>query len=341
MGAEMVFAVSGYAVCSSLMLIINKVTVRLLPIPSTVLLCQLLTSAVATWTLGFFEVIQVDALEWRKVKPFLPVAAAFVSGIYCNIKTLQYANVETFIVFRASTPLLLSVCDWLFLGRELPSRRSWAALVVIVLGAGGYVRNDSWFDPNGYFWVGVWYANFCFDQIYIKHVCDSVKMDSNWGRVYYTNLLSSCPLLLHAVVAEYRSYLPQAFTAAPAAVDDRRAGGPPVSDAIALTRGAVAALVVSCAMGVAMSYFAFKTRNLVSATAFAVIGNACKILSVAINVAIWDQHANALGVAWLLMCLAAAYFYKPAPLRSERDGPSAGKGAPSTASAADSAASRA
>ena len=120
-----------------------------------------------------------------------------------------------------------------------------------------------------------------------------------------------------------------------------RAGGPPVSDAIALTRGAVAALVVSCAMGVAMSYFAFKTRNLVSATAFAVIGNACKILSVAINVAIWDQHANALGVAWLLMCLAAAYFYKPAPLRSERDGPSAGKGAPSTASAADSAASRA
>ena len=214
-------------------------------------------------------------------------------------------------------------------------------MLALLVGAAAYVLTDAAFVVRGYMWVGVWFVIFSFDQLYIKHAVDTVKMQSNWGRVYYTNLLSSCPLLLHAVVAEYRSYLPQAFTAAPAAVGDRRAGGPPVSDAIALTRGAVAALVVSCAMGVAMSYFAFKTRNLVSATAFAVIGNACKILSVAINVAIWDQHANALGVAWLLMCLAAAYFYKPAPLRSERDGPSAGKGAPSTASAADSAASRA
>ena len=96
-----------------------------------------------------------------------------------------------------------------------------------VLGALVYVLTDSAFHVSGYTWVCVWYFVFCFDQIYIKHVCDSVKMDSNWGRVYYTNLLSSCPLLLHAVVAEYRSYLPQAFTAAPAAVDDRRAGGPP------------------------------------------------------------------------------------------------------------------
>ena len=161
MGAEMVFAVCGYAVCSSLMLIINKVTVRLLPIPSTVLLCQLLTSAVATWTLGFFEVIQVDALEWRKVKPFLPVAAAFVSGIYCNIKTLQYANVETFIVFRASTPLLLSVCDWLFLGRELPDRRSACALLGLLATVIGYILTDAHFVVRGYAWVAVWYAIFC------------------------------------------------------------------------------------------------------------------------------------------------------------------------------------
>ena len=209
------------------MLIINKV-VRLLPIPSTVLLCQLLTSAVATWTLGFFEVIQVDALEWRKVKPFLPVAAAFVSGIYCNIKTLQYANVETFIVFRASTPLLLSVCDWLFLGARAPvaplvgrARRHRARRNC------HYVRNDSWFDPNGYFWVGVWYAFFCFDQIYIKHVCDSVKMDSNWGRVYYTCSRRVRCSSTRSSPPSTEDYLPQAFTAAPAAVDDRRAGVSP------------------------------------------------------------------------------------------------------------------
>jgi syndecan 4 len=42
---------------------------------------------------------------------------------------LQFANVETFVVFRASTPIVISLCDWLFLGRELPDRRSACALV--------------------------------------------------------------------------------------------------------------------------------------------------------------------------------------------------------------------
>ena len=32
-------------------------------------------------------------------------------------------------------------------------------------------------------------------QVYIKHAVDNVKMDSNWGRVFYTNLLASVPLI--------------------------------------------------------------------------------------------------------------------------------------------------
>ena len=86
---------------------------------------------------------------------------AFLACIFANIKTLQYCNVETFIVFRASTPVVIGaalaltltlaaplcrlhlhgharpippslltlllatgVADWLFLGRELPNARS-------------------------------------------------------------------------------------------------------------------------------------------------------------------------------------------------------------------------
>lgn len=33
----------------------------------------------------------------------------------------------------------------------------------------------------------------CPAQLYIKHACDTVKVDSNWGRVFYTNLWSSVP----------------------------------------------------------------------------------------------------------------------------------------------------
>ena len=83
------------------------------------------------------------------------MSVAFLACIFANIKTLQYCNVETFIVFRASTPVVIGaapptaplpphlhertrpaplspltpplvagVADWLFLGRELPNMRS-------------------------------------------------------------------------------------------------------------------------------------------------------------------------------------------------------------------------
>ena len=75
-------------------------------------------------------------------------------------------------------------------------------------------------------------------------------------------------------------------------------------------------LSVSCLLGVAMSYFAFLCRAAVSATSFTVIGNVCKVLTVLINVFIWDKHASKEGLAFLFCCLAAAYFYKQAPMRS-------------------------
>ena len=35
------------------------------------------------------------------MKPYLLYIGMFVSTIYCNMKALQYSNVETLIVFRA------------------------------------------------------------------------------------------------------------------------------------------------------------------------------------------------------------------------------------------------
>ena len=65
-----------------------------------------------------------------------------------------------------------------------------------------------------------------------------------------------------------------------------------------------------------MSYFAFLCRAQVSATHFTVIGNVCKVLTVLINICIWDKHASSQGVFYLFVCLVAAFFYKPSPLRA-------------------------
>lgn len=49
-------------------------------------------------------------------------------------------------MFRSSTPLVIALLDYAFLGRELPSLRSWASLLLLLVGAFGYVMYDANFE---------------------------------------------------------------------------------------------------------------------------------------------------------------------------------------------------
>jgi len=290
--ASTAFAVAGYAACSSLMLIVNKLAVHLLPAPSFVLLAQVTCSWASVKLCGVLGLIDVDELEWPKAKGFFFVSVAFLACIFANIKILQYCNVETFIVFRASTPMVIGIADWVFLGRELPNCRSVLAMLFLIAGACLYVYFDAAFVVQGYIWVGVWYLIFSFDQLYIKHAVDNVQVRSNWGRVFYTNLWASLILLGMTAYLEPHVLLKMRWGFRP-----------------------LCALGVSCAAGVFMSYFAFLCRAAVSATSFTVIGNVCKILTVLINISIWDHHASPLGISCLFVCLGSAAIYQQAPLR--------------------------
>mmetsp|Transcript_47761 Transcript_47761/g.91320 ORF Transcript_47761/g.91320 Transcript_47761/m.91320 type:complete len:328 (-) Transcript_47761:646-1629(-) len=289
---QVAIAICFYAACSSTMLVINKLAVHFLPAPAIVLFFQLLSSAIAVVVADSAGWVKSEKLEWGKVKSFSIVALAFLGAIFTNMKTLQYANVETFIVFRSSTPIVISVLDYVFLGRELPTARSWLSLILLLFGAIGYVVTDSDFAVRAYVWVALWFIVFAFDQVYIKYVCDTVPMTS-WGRVYYTNLLSLAPVtILGLAFQEHRL------------ISDFTWTGP-----------SVYALLLSCACGVGMSYSAFWLRSLVSATSFTVVGIVCKIATVVVNLLIWDKHASPAGLAALSVCLFAGSIYQQAPMR--------------------------
>lgn len=101
---------------------------------------------------------------------------------------------------------------------------------------------------GGFAFDSVWYVVFSFDQVYIKHACDSISM-TTWGRVYYTNLMAAVPLLFtivahgeHELLREYEWTMP-----------------------------AVVSYALSCAIGTGIAYFAFLARAAISATAFTVV----------------------------------------------------------------------
>ena len=278
--------------CSATLLISNKYAVYKVAAPSFILFSQLMGTALVVKAFAAAGKIECDALEKEKVTKFLPVALIFLSTIFTNIKSLQYANVETFMVFRFSTPLVVSIADYLFLGRQLPNPRSWACLVALLVGAFGYAQTDSAFHVKGYTFCAIWYAIFCMDQIYLKHITNTVKM-SNWSRVFYSNFLAACPLVFTFVndADEIEALKNMSFSAG-------------------------VAVFISVALGVGMSYFAWSARSLLSAASFTVVGNVCKVLTIVINVSLWDKHASAFGICCLMFCLVAAYFYQQAPMRA-------------------------
>lgn len=258
-----------------------------------ILLLQLAFAAITVKLCVLFGALEAERLRWRLVQPFLLIIAGFLGTLFANIKVLMYSNVETFITFRSSTPLVLSVCEYFCLGRELPRGRSVISLVLLLVSCAGYTHYDKGFKLEAYGWLGVWYFFCIFETSYVKYMCDSVVM-TNWGRVYYTNLLSAAVLTAifpfcseeHKFLMHYDFKPPQ-----------------------------VMLLLLSCIMGVCMSHASYLLRSNISATASVVVGIVCKLGSVLINLAMWDQHASPVQLLFLALGLAGGALFKQAPLR--------------------------
>lgn len=195
---------AGYTLCSSCLMVTNKVALVHFPFPSTLMACQFFTAALVVRVLAACGQLEAEPLEWPKVKQFAVVPLVFSLAIFSNIKVLQAASVETTIVFRSLVPLITSWADWQFMQRELPSSRSLGGLLVIVSAALSYaltsrggIRVDTWL------WALFYLVILSFEMVYVKHVLNHVPM-ATWTRVYYNNAIAlcMCPPFL-AVGSEY------------------------------------------------------------------------------------------------------------------------------------------
>jgi len=84
--ANQMFAILGYMACSSLMLIVNKLTVHFNSAPAFNLWCQLFSTAAVSWSMGQCNIVEVDALESKKVQSWAFVACIFLATLYTNQK---------------------------------------------------------------------------------------------------------------------------------------------------------------------------------------------------------------------------------------------------------------
>jgi drug/metabolite transporter (DMT)-like permease len=308
--AEVIASVISYSLCSGSLVLVNKLILHYLPFPSLVIVIQLLSSIFLIYGSNFFGVMSIDELKWEFARPYCIYTVAFSTGVYANMMCLNASNVETVIVARSLSPLLVSVCDFMFLGRELPSKRSTTALCVIFAGAMGYARTDEQFISQGfsaYFWPFAYLCLITFEMVYGKQIVRSVKFKTVSGPVQYTNLLGWPPMLLFAKMGGEFQRLNDLMSS----YDVSSIWGLMTK----LPTESVALCVLGCLIGTGIGYSGWWCRGKVSATSFTLIGVLNKCLTVIANTLIWDNHASPAGIASLFLCLIGGSFYQQAPMR--------------------------
>ena len=288
-----------FSATAASLLLVNKLVMFYIPLPSFVSTLQFVVTAIFSYGWMLSGNAPVETWEWKKVKAYLYYTGMFVGSIYTNMKALQHANVETIIVFRSCCPLVVAIIEWGFMGRQLPSLRSWLALLVLVGGCAGYVLTDRAFKINGfgaYTWVTAYFMILSVEMAYGKHIVGPhLNFASMWGPTLYTNAISTPVMLSIGLLTDEPSRLVR----------------------VVWTPWVCALLLLSCVIGVAISYLGWKSRQTVTASCYTVVGVANKMATVLANVLIWDQHASALGILFLMLCLAGAVGYQQPPKADE------------------------
>ncbi|XP_030552868.2 GDP-fucose transporter 1 [Rhodamnia argentea] len=286
--------VVGYALSSSLLAVINKYAITKFNYPGLLTALQYLTSALGVWVLGKLGFLHHDPFVVETAKKFLPAALVFYLAIFTNTNLLRHANVDTFIVFRSLTPLLVALADTAFRKQPCPSKLTFAALVIILGGAFGYVATDSAFTLTAYSWAFAYLITITTEMVYIKHMVMNLGLNT-WGFVLYNNLLSLMMApIFWLITGEYGDV----FAALGA-----NAGNWFELDAFF-------AVSLSCVFGLLISFFGFAARKAISATAFTVTGVVNKFLTVVINVLIWEKHASPFGLVCLCITIAGGVMYQ-------------------------------
>lgn len=284
------FIAVGYAISSSCLVVANKWALLRWEYSSTLTLIQLTASWIVAFTAGKLGMVEVDALEWSKIRSFAPASLIFFVVLACNMKLLTNASVDTFIVLRSLLPLLTTGAETVYLGTPLPNKKVFGSLILIVLGAFGYVYTDDNFSATAYFWGLAYVVSMVVDTILVKKVVSTVKLTS-WGLVLYNNLIASALYPLFCI------FTGELYTL-PTAIRD-----------LFLSQDAMISVSISCVFGVSISYFGMNARKALQATAFSVLGVVCKFATVLVNTMILP-HASVVGIGFMCVSLVGGILYQ-------------------------------
>ena len=278
------------SLCSTCMMITNKVILNRAHFPLSLTLCQLFAAFALTspklLSTGFTKI------DWRGVSLYVLEAMLFALSLYANLQTLMRTSVGTVIVGRSVVPLLTLMVER-FLPKNAPgmkySSRRLISLLSVILFSVLYAMTDGKLHVShglDALWLILWVCLVATQMVYGKWLISAVAL-GRLERVFYTN---SCALPFMIGFS------------APELLLIRKAG-------IASNKNTFFLVVLSCIVGCAISYSSWRLRELVSATTFGLVGVVNKMVTICVSVLIWPNSFSWRGIFAIVGCVYATLFY--------------------------------
>ncbi|CAA7042527.1 unnamed protein product [Microthlaspi erraticum] len=293
---------AGYCISASLLSIINKWAIMKFPYPGALTAMQYFTSAAGVLLCAQTKLIEHDPLNLATMWRFLPAAMIFYLSLFTNSELLLHANVDTFIVFRSAVPIFVAIGETIFLHQPWPSMKTWGSLATIFGGSLLYVFTDYQFTIAAYSWALAYLVSMTIDFVYIKHVVMTIGLNT-WGLVLYNNLEALLLFPLELLIMGELKKIKHEIT------DETDW----YSFQVLLPVG------LSCLFGLAISFFGFSCRRAISATGFTVLGIVNKLLTVVINLIVWDKHSTFVGTLGLLICMFGGVMYQQSTVKKPQE----------------------
>jgi len=260
---ETTIAVGGWMVCSIGMMLFNKFAIKAFPVECTLVALQMGVTVLAMVLFCYRSMkfgSMWDVLRWTMVVPF------FTGMLLSSILALKFAPMSLVVVFRTLSPMASLLIERFY---PDPLRISLPMLGSIGTMAGGaalYVSAMKLSNLGGIGWV---FLNIFFavgDRLLQRLMLskDQNPVDiSKTGITLLNNLEGMLPLVVVMCIKNE-------FAEIPAAVAGLSASG-------------TVWVVLSCLVGVAISYTGIWAQSLISATSFLVLVNANKFVIIFIE----------------------------------------------------------
>lgn len=272
--------ISGFAVSSVAMILLNKGVMMEFQEPVVVVLLQNVSTLVI---LQAFTESSVFALNLDDARRWSLCALLFCVNLVTSLMSLAFIRAPTFMVIRNVQPILSCAVEWT-MQRPTESLGDLQFLFCILVGAVVYASNDLTFHAAGYAWAAVHVGSATAYAIIVRRRQDEMAITVPYMSMY--NNVLSIPLLSMILLLDM----------------------PKISvDRIADSTWGL--LLATCVCAAAISTSGFAAQKLVSPTSWLAINNMTKIPAIILSYAIFGGIPSFAMLFGMAVSLASGYCY--------------------------------